>query len=219
VVPGTVLRNAWALYAANWQQLIPTALVVNVLITALVVAFAYVSWVAAVLMGFVGTFWLEGTLVRAVADLRGGRHDLSIRTTVEAALPRINVLSASGLLASLGIAGGLFLLVVPGLVLLTFWSMIIPAIMLENAGVFRSFSRSRELVRGNGWNVFAVIVLTFAVLIGAEVVLSLALLPVTSWVVANVLNIVASSIIAPFAAAAWTLTYYELRGADVSAVA
>ncbi len=218
MVPGTVLRNAFSLYAAHWQQLIPTALVVNVLITALVLAFAYVNWVAAVLMGFVGTFWLEGVLVRAVADLRG-RSDLSIRTTVEAALPRINVLSACGLLATLGIAGGLFLLVVPGLVLLTFWSMIIPAIMLENTGVFRSFSRSRELVRGNGWNVFAVIVLTFAVLIGAEVVLSLALLPVTSWVVANVLNIVASSIIAPFAAAAWTLTYYELRGADASAVA
>jgi hypothetical protein len=218
VVPGTVLRNAFSLYAAHWQQLIPTALVVNVLITALVLAFAYVSWVAAVIMGFVGTFWLEGVLVRAIADLRRDR-DLSIRTTIQAALPRINVLSAAGLLASLAIAGGLVLLIVPGLVLLTFWSMVIPAIMLENTGVFRSFSRSRELVSGNGWNVFTVIVLTFAVLIGAEVVLSVVLLPVTSWVLANVLNIVASSIIAPFAAAAFTLTYYELRGTDAAPVA
>ncbi len=219
MVPGTVLRNAWALYAANWQQLIPTALVVNVLITALVVGFAYISWVAAVLIGFVGAFWLEGVLVRATADLRGGKRDLSIRTTLESALPRINVLSASGLLATVAIAGGLVLLIVPGLFLLTIWSMIIPAIMLENTGVFRAFSRSRELVRGNGWNVFAIIVLTFTVLIGAQVLLSVVLIPVTSWVLANVLNIVVSSILAPFAAAAWTLTYYELRAAGVSAVA
>lgn len=218
MVPGTVLRNAFSFYAAHWQQLIPTALTVNVLVTALVLAFAYISWVAAVLMGFVGTFWVEGVLVRAVAELRG-RNDLSIRATIEAALPRINVLSASGLLASLGIAAGLFLLIVPGLILLTFWSMIIPVIMLENLGVFPSFSRSRELVRGNGWNVFAVIVLTFAVLLGAGFVLSVVLQPVTSWAIYSILTIVANSIIAPFAAAVFTLTYYELRGTSAGAVA
>ena len=110
---------------------------------------------------------VEGVLVRAIAELRTGR-EISIRKTIESALPRINVLSAAGLLASLGIIGGLILLIVPGLVLLTFWSMIIPVIILENAGVISSFSRSRELVSGKGWNVFAVIVLTFAVLLGDE---------------------------------------------------
>ena len=58
------------------------------------------------------------------------------------------------------------LLIVPGLFLLTIWIAVIPAVVLENRGIGESFGRSRELVRGNGWNVFGVIILTFLLLIG-----------------------------------------------------
>ena len=52
------------------------------------------------------------------------------------------------------------LLIVPGLFLLTIWIAVIPAIVLEGRGIGESFGRSRDLVRGNGWNVFGVIILT-----------------------------------------------------------
>ncbi len=33
--------------------------------------------------------------------------------------------------------------------------------MLEHKGVFDSFGRSRELVRGNGWSVFGILIITY----------------------------------------------------------
>ena len=56
---------------------------------------------------------------------------------------------------------GLVLLVVPGLFLITIWAVIAPVIVLERAGVFESFGRSRHLVKGNGWQVFGVLVILF----------------------------------------------------------
>ena len=65
----------------------------------------------------------------------------------------------------------------PGLVLMTWWVVIIPAIVLENRSAGESFGRSRDLVRGYGWNVFGVIVLTILLLIVFSIVLSLILSP------------------------------------------
>ena len=214
VVPGTIIRQSWTLYATHWRHLIPIAVVVYGLVTVLAILLSFLIGAFAALVTLAGVFWLQGVLVKSVEDLRDGHADLSLRQTVEAALPRINVLSASGFLAALAIGLGFFLLFIPGLVLLTIWSMIVPAIMLEGAGVFRAFGRSQELVRGNGWNVFAVIVITFALLLAASLVVSLALRPVDqNWISSLVVGIVANAVLAPFVAVAWTLTYYELRAA------
>jgi hypothetical protein len=52
-------------------------------------------------------------------------------------------------------------LIVPGLIPMVIWAVVAPVTVLERPGVFAAFGRSRELVRGNGWNVFGVIVLVF----------------------------------------------------------
>ena len=65
-----------------------------------------------------------------------------------------------GIVAGLGILVGLVLIVVPGLILLTLWSVAAPVVVLERPGGLRALGRSRELVRGNGWNVFGVILVT-----------------------------------------------------------
>jgi hypothetical protein len=127
-------------------------------------------------------------------------------------LPRINVLSAAGLLASLAIGIGLALFIVPGLILLTIWSLLVPAIMLEGTGVFRAFGRSQELVRGNAWNVFAVVALSIVLLLLAGIVVGLILQPIDpEWLESIVVNIAVNSLFAPFVAVAWTLMYFRLR--------
>jgi hypothetical protein len=84
--------------------------------------------------------------------------------------------------------------------------------VLERRGVFESFGRSRELVRGNGWNVFGVIVLTIAILIGVNIGVNIIEEAVdTAWV-SLLLDIVTQTALAPFLALAWTITYFELRG-------
>src|SRR5215211_3755466 len=171
---GAVIRQAWDLYKAHWRHLIPIALVVYVLISLLtlllVVLLGWVGAVAGFFIAIAGIFWLQGALVVAVDDVRDGRADLSISDTLGRVRPRLNTLTLAGLLATLGIAAGLLLLIVPGLYLLTIWLLIVPAIVLERHGVISSFGRSRELVSGQGWNVFGVIVITVLILIGVNIV-------------------------------------------------
>ena len=75
----------------------------------------------------------------------------------------------AGLLVAAAILVGLVFLIVPGLILLTIWSVVIPAIVAEDLTLTRGFSRSPELVRGNGWRVFVFMMLLG--IIGAVILL------------------------------------------------
>jgi hypothetical protein len=216
--PGDVLREAWALYKAHWQHFLPLALLVFVVLSliSLVLSFA-LDWFGAVLasvVGLVGVFWLQGALAEAVADVRDGRADLSISDTLHRVRPRVAPLLGAGVLAGLGVALGLLLLIVPGLVLLTWWSVIVPVIVLERVAAMESFGRSRELVRGYGWSVFGVIVLTVLVLLLAVIVLAIVFAIVLAWlpdeVRGYIQSLAANTLTAPFLALAWTLMYFRL---------
>jgi hypothetical protein len=213
---GSVIGRAWELYKAHWGHLIPIALIVYVLVSLLalllVVLLGWVGAVAGFLIAIAGIFWIQGALVVAAADIRDGRADLSISDTLGRVRPRLNTLAMAGLLAALGITAGLILLIVPGLILLTIWLLIVPAIMLEGHGVLSSFGRSRELVSGNGWNVFGVIVLTIAILLLVNLGFGLVDRAIDNAWVGVAIDIVSQTLTAPFLALAWTLTYYELRG-------
>ena len=212
---GSVIGQTWEMYKAHWRHLIPIAFVVYVLISLFALLLAVLlGWVGAVfgaLIGLAGVFWLQGALVIAIDDVRDGRADLSVRETLNRVLPRLNTLTFAGLLAALGITIGFLLLIVPGLILITLWLLIVPAIMLENRGVFESFGRSRQLVSGHGWNVFGVIVLTVAILIAVNIGLSLVEAAFDSSWLNLLLDIASQTVTAPFLALAWTITYYELR--------
>jgi hypothetical protein len=66
------------------------------------------------------------------------------------------------------------LLIVPGLFLMTIWSVVAPVMVIERPGVFASFTRSRELVRGYGWQVFGVIVVVILIAIVVAVIVGIA---------------------------------------------
>ena len=212
---GSVIGQAWELYKAHWRHLIPIAFVVYVLISLfallLVVLLGWVGAFVGALIALAGVFWIQGALVIAIDDVRDGRVDLSIRETLNRVLPRLNTLTLAGLLAAVGITIGFLLLIVPGLILITLWLLIVPAIMLENRGVFESFGRSRQLVSGHGWSVFGVIVLTVLILIGVNIVLGIVQAAFDSSWLNLLLNIASQTVTAPFLALAWTITYYELR--------
>ena len=179
--PGAIYGEAWDLYKRFWKHFIPIALVIFVLVSvAYLVLVLLLGWrrarSSAFLLSLAGTFWLQGAIVEAVADVRDGRADLSIGETLKRVGRSSRALVGAGLLAALGIIGGLILLIVPGLILLTWWVLITPVIVLENRGAIEAFGRSRELVRGHGWNVFGTIVIGIAIGIGASIVASIALI-------------------------------------------
>ena len=212
--PGAIVREAWELYKAHWRTFVPLALIVYIVLGLVTLVFALLlGWLGAIigaLASIVGTFWLQGALVEAVQDVRDGKQDLSIGEMFQRVQPRLPALIVAGILAGLGIALGFILLIIPGLFLLTIWSLIVPTIVLEGKSAGESFGRSRELVKGNGWSVFGVIVITIGAVIVASIIVSL----LTFWLPDGVdefaRSLISNTVVVPFIACAWTLMYFAL---------
>ena len=223
---GGVLGESWRLYTKFFTRFFVIAIIVY-LITNLVnavvgtlfghgVGISLLLALITTVVSLVGTFWLQGALVFAVEDVRDGRIDSSVGQIFERVRPYLGTLIVAGILAGLGVAVGLVLLIVPGLILLTWWCLIVPVIVLEGKPIGESFSRSRELVRGHGWTVFGIVIIS-AILIGIASGLIQGIFSFLPpfwryWIGGSIAN----SIVDPFLAVALTLTYFELRGSPAA---
>ena len=217
---GGVLSEAWTLYKRFFWQFFTTALVVFAvldLLSALAAAAAGDSvlaglfWAAVALtIGVVGYFWVQAALVELVEDVRDGRADRTIGETYRAVQPRLPAVIAAGVLAAIGIGIGFLLLIVPGLYLLTIWSMLVPVIVIEGRSAGEAFTRSREVVRGNGWSVFGLILITFLLVGISSGVIRLILSPLPGFLDTWLGSLVAHSVTIPFAAATLTTAYFQL---------
>ena len=225
---GDVLSEAWNLYKRFLMQFFLTALVVFAvldLLSALAGAAAGDSVGAAIFwsliaftIGIVGYFWVQGALVELVRDVRDGRADRTIGETYATVRPRLPALIAAGILAALGIGVGLILFIVPGLFLLTIWSMLVPVIVIEGRSAGESFTRSREVVRGHGWPVFGLILITFITIGIASALIRLVFSPLPDFLDNWLGALVAHSLTVPFAAAALTTAYFKLSAPAASPV-
>ena len=212
---GDPIGEGWGIYKRFWRHLLPIALVTYVVISLIVLVLGLIAGVLGALAGVVvsiaGVFLLQAALVEAVADVRDGRVDLTLSETINRVLPRLGTVIGAGLLAGIAIAVGLVLLIAPGLYLLTIWSVVIPAVVLEQKGVSESFGRSRALVRGYGWTVFGVIIVTFVIDVLVSIVLSVVLHALPHEIANYLSNVISNTLIAPFIAATWTCMYFRLR--------
>jgi hypothetical protein len=212
-----VLGEAWALYRRFFPHFILISFVVYLVVA---VVTALLSWGAGTIGAFIGVifslfgmFLMHAALVKAVQDVRDGRVDLDLRGTISAALPYVGKVAVAGILASIAIAIGFVLIVVPGLVLLTFWSLIVPWIVIGGVGAFESFGHSWRTVRGYGWNVFGTFVLVFLILVVGEQVVSVILLALPYGWRSFISDVVVGTLVAPFLAVVVTLIYYRLTTA------
>jgi hypothetical protein len=211
-----VLREAWDLYRRFAAHFLLIAFVIYV-ITAVLVALLSLAGVAGAIIGgiisFAATYVVQASLIKAVQDVRDGRVDLDLSETVRAAGPYILPVIGASILAGIGIAIGFVLLIVPGFILLTYWCLIVPFIVLGRSGVFQSFGNSWRTVRGYAWRVFGTYVLVFLILIAFAIVLGLILILLPLWLRSFVNNLVSGTLIAPFLALVATLIYYRLTAA------
>jgi len=217
VSAGEVVGEAFSIYRDNLGALLGSALVVFVvvgLISALLETAD--SWVLALLAGVVrlaGHALYTGFVVRLVQDVRDGRRDDTVGDLFSAAAPAILPLIAFGILFALGVGIGFVLLIVPGLVLLTFWSLGAPAIVVERVGPLEAFGRSWRLVRGEAWSVFATLLVVLLIVIAVGIVLGIVATPIGDGEAATyVASIVSSAITAPVFALAVTIMYFARGG-------
>jgi hypothetical protein len=210
ISPGAVVSRIWEIYLDQTLVLVGTAAVlfgvefiVILLIPSASIATGILFWALSVLY--------QGMVVELVQDVQDGRRDHSVGGLLRSVEPVLLPLMAVSVLFALGLTIGFILLIIPGLFLLVIWSVVAPVMVLERPGVFATFGRSRELVRGNWWNVFGVIVIVAL----AVVVVSLlvALLTASFGTVPHALVLWAvDAAIAPISALSASVIYFELRG-------
>jgi len=208
-----VLGEAWGYYrrfAAHFL-LIAFVIYVGAAIVAALLGLAggiglFLGWI----INLIAAFLVQAALVKAVQDVRDGRVDLNLGETVSAVLPYLLPVAAASILAGIGISIGFILIIVPGLVLLTFWSLIVPSIVIGGEGVFGSFGKSWRTVRGYAWHVFGTYVLVFLILIVFNIVLGLVLLALPLVARNFISNVISGTLVAPFLALVVTLIYYRL---------
>ena len=179
-----VLGEAWTLYKRHAAHFLLISfaiyLVVGVITALLSLALGSFGAVIGGLLSLLGTFLLQAALVKAVQDARDGRIDLDLRATINAAIPFLGAVTIAGIFASIAIGVGFALIIVPGLILLTFLSLIVPEIVVGGASAFESFGRSWATVRGHAWRVFGTYVLVFVIMIVGQYVVQLILLALPS---------------------------------------
>jgi hypothetical protein len=211
-----VLAEAWDLYRRFAGHFLLISFVIYV-ITAVLVALLSLAGIAGAIIGaiigFAATYVVQASLIKAVQDVRDGRVDLDLSQTVRAAGPYILPVIGASILAGIGVTIGFALLIVPGFILLTYWCLIVPFIVIGGSGVYASFGSSWRTVRGYAWRVFGTYVLVFLILIAVAIVLGFALILLPLWLRSFVNNLVSGTLIAPFLALVATLIYYRLSAA------
>jgi hypothetical protein len=220
---GSVLSEAWRLYARFLGRFFLTAVGVFAVLDLLSALVDHVAadsrgagflWsLVAAVIAVVGYFWVQAPLVETAIDVRDGRADRSIRETYGAVRPRLPAAIVAGVLASIGIGIGL-ILIVPGLYLLTIWSMLIPVIVIEGRSAGEAFGRSREIVRGNLLSVFGLVIVTFLTIGVLSAVIRALFLPLPGFLDVWLGSVVAHSLTIPFAAAALTTAYFRLTAQE-----
>ncbi len=212
---GEVISETFSIYGQNLGALLGSAIVVFVvvgLIAGLLQSTnSFILVLLAAVVRVAGDALYVGFVVGLVSDVRDGRRDQTVGDLFSAAAPYILPLIGFGILAGIGITIGLILIIVPGLILLTFWSVGAPSIVVEGQGVFDAFGRSWNLVRGDAWSVFGVLLITFliVVVVGAILTAIGAAIGVAGFIIAAIIS---AAITAPIYSLAVSVLYFDLGG-------
>ncbi len=213
---GRVFEQIFRIYRQQFGLLIGGALAIYVPV-AIVNGLLYDSGgffltLIANAIALVASYLYQGMVVEAARDILDGRRDQSIGGLFRSAGAVVGTLIAVGILAGIAIAIGFVLLIIPGLFLITIWAVIVPVVVIERSGVLEAFGRSRELVKGSGWQVFGVLVLLFLAVIVVQVLIAAILGGIFDSIFGFAIGILITSLLlAPLTALAASVIYFELK--------
>ncbi|MGA8365644.1 MAG: hypothetical protein WB709_14170 [Solirubrobacteraceae bacterium] len=166
--PGLVIRQTLTLYRRLASVWLPGSIVVfgiAGILAAIAVTISPLMIYVSFLISDIAIALFTGMIVGLVADTRrNDESNMSVSQLLGSIEPVFGRVILVGLVTGIGVFIGFIIIVVPGLVLATIWSVATPVVVRERPSGLRALGRSRELVRGNGWRVFSVIfVLIFLV--------------------------------------------------------
>jgi hypothetical protein len=176
----------------------------------------------------VGLIFLLGVIVASLGtyaaawDIQVGRKP-GIRRAYRVAWSHLGAAILAGILSFLAMAAGLFLLVIPGIIVCLALSLIYPVIVAEDSGGFDALSRSWELTKGYRWKIFVAGLVYFAVSIAITYGIQIPVILVSAFVfpqdsapiwftiISAFASILGSVLPAPLLAIASCLIYYDAR--------
>jgi hypothetical protein len=136
---------------------------------------------------------------------------VDVGTAVRRVVPRVvPVLLASVIRSVLFIIGFIFL-IAPGFWVLARYFAVVPAIVLEEAGTLRSFSRSAELSSGRKWHILGTLVLVTIIYYLLVVGVSLVGAVTGNFVLQTTISSIGTILVYPVVAITEALLYYDAR--------
>jgi hypothetical protein len=209
---GEVMADAGALYRLLWQRGMAISLPVfavigigNVLATR---SEGGGGDFAVLILGIIGPVFVQAFLVEAVRNAHEGKVQESIGTLYERAGAMFLPLLMSTLVYGIGVAVGIFLIIVPGLILLSRWSLFVPLMVIDGLRGSEARKRSNQLVKGKTVTVLLAILLVYVLALVPGILLQLAV--GAESVGGIVVGTLWAGIVAPFQAHVLTAIYYRL---------
>lgn len=215
----------WRVYRRHWPFLVPAAIVVLIpqsIADALLEGFELehlrsvadfaelAGGLLTVAVNLLGQAVYAGLAAAAVVDWRAGQP-LPPLSELLRAIP-IGRLIVLDVVLTLVIAVGFLLVVIPGLVALTYLFVSPAVLKLEHLRVWAAIRRSVQLVRGNALRVFAIVVGAIGV---TELAVQLVAAPFDGVILLTAVNLAAEGIFQPIeglAVALVAIHLLELRG-------
>jgi hypothetical protein len=216
---GTVVDKVFKTYQRYFAVLVSIAAVVF-LIEA---AFRFVGedrwWLSLIglVISIVLTQLYTGVVVELVNDTRDGTLDASVGGLVNKVTPVLGALIGAAIVSGIGILFGFIACIIPGIVLLTLWSVTAPAIVVERLGVFEALGRSWNLVKTNFWQTLGVIFIFWVIALVLTWIAAL-ITNDASTIISAIVIWVVGFLLAPLKALASSILFFELRAAESGTV-
>lgn len=172
----------------------------------------FIAWLFGVLawiLGVVGSVWIAGSIVKVVQDIESdGQLDAGVGEIIGSVAPKLVPLFFLAIVYAVLVTIGFAILIVPGLILAVLWVVAIPAMVVEDEGVFGSLGRSTELTKGNRWRIVGLAILVLILeLVVFGIAFGLAKLTLAAGVIAGV---VAALVLFPYLASLRSVLYFRL---------
>lgn len=183
----------------------------------------FISILLLIGFGLISNAIATGMIVTMVEPVASNKPSPTLSDAFQRVQRVLIRLILASILFSFIVAIGFILLIIPGLIFLTWYYLISVCIVLEDESTTGSFSRSKLLVSGYGWHTFGLIIVSFIGIFILSMILGIfvgIIIPLDiiyvgsnggSYILGQILTTVANSIITPLGGIITVLLYFDLK--------
>jgi len=210
------LGSALTFYIASLPQLSSPATqtqiwtwFLNYIPILLLAAFALgiLSWIIGIIA--------NGIVVKCASDLTE-KGSANLMNAFNHAASKLLSLLAVGIITGIFIILGLIALIIPGIILGIMFSLVVPAVIIENQGAIESLTRSRRLVSHRWLKTFAFLLIIGIIVGVTSAIVNWIASPISIFggasgsIVSSVLSAILTALVLPIYPIALTIYYYSM---------